>query len=186
MQKLTVTPGRLITILYRWLYQNMKRKFFIDSFCVFFSIFLDDTTINPVPVFGEYTWTQIMTSNSTLGIVVNASASSDLPFVKLNITVTLDSEGQSQVFNMPMEWANFTFDGLDLEPKDYLLSINFTSIDNESDGLLAATNTFNETIRTKAPTPTPTSTSTQAPSKGDKPFACHFLFLVFLAMFVLM
>lgn len=139
-------------------------------------IFLDDTTLNPVPVFGEYTWIQTMANTSTLGIVVNTSVSSELPYGKLNITVMLGLEKQSQVFNMPLDWANFTFDGLDLEPKDYPLSITFTSIDTSSDGLLAATNTLNGTIRTTAPTP--------APGKGNKSSACHFLFLIFLAMFV--
>lgn len=115
----------------------------------------DDTTLNPVPVFGEYTWMQIMTSANTLAIVVNTSVSSELPYYTLNITVTLGSEKQSQLLNMSLGWANFTFDGFDLEPKDYPLSITYTSIDTSTENLRSATNTLNETITITVPTLAP-------------------------------
>jgi hypothetical protein len=158
---------------------NITFKSFIDFFCIYL-ICLDGTTLNPVPVFGEYTWTQIMTNATTLGIVVNASVSSELPYSKLNITVTLGSVKQSQLLNTSLEWADFMFDGLDLEPKDYPLLITFTSIDTEKEDLRAATNTLNGTIRTTTPTPKPTPT----PSMANKLLACHFLFFVLLTIFV--
>ncbi len=79
---------------------------------------------------------------------------------------------------MSFGWANFTFDGLSLEPKDYPLSITFKSMDINADGLAVATNTLNGTVRTTAPAP--------APGMANKIFAYHFLFLVFLTIFVLL
>ncbi|CAF1355300.1 unnamed protein product [Rotaria sordida] len=104
----------------------------------------DQTTLNPVPRFDEYSWKETKTNNGTSAIIVNASISSELPYEKRNITVKLGTNIQSKVFNVPLESVTFAFDGLDPEPKEYPLQITFMLVDYTIDHRFTAINMINE------------------------------------------
>ena len=134
-------------------------------------IFVDQTTLNPVPQFGEYSWKQQTGNNGTLTIVINASISSELPYAKRNITVALGSQVQSQEFTIPLEFVVFEFGGLDSKNKTYPLVLDFSLIESTTTvSVFTATNIVNGTV---------TTTITTASSKGNRLFACHLFFLVF-------
>ena len=138
--------------------------------------FIDNTTLNPIPPFGEYTWQQIMSTINTLGIVVKTTVSADLPYDVVNITVILGSEKQSRILDMPIEWIEFTFDGLSFESKDYKLLITFSGDfigDYEPEQF---TITYNETVGTIA---------TATCMVINKQFTCNFIFLIVLIILTL-
>ncbi|CAF0996202.1 unnamed protein product [Rotaria sordida] len=134
----------------------------------------DQTTLNPVPRFDEYTWKETKTNNGTSAIIVNASISSELPYEKRNITVKLGTNIQSKVFNVPLESVTFAFDGLDPEPKEYPLKITFMLVDYTIDHRFTAINMINGIVKTTAH------------NMGNKQFLYHSLFLIVSITFVLL
>ncbi len=144
------------------------KKLFKQFFCIDFT---DQTTLNPIPPFGEYTWKQTRTNAGTSAIVVNASISLELPYEIPNITVTLGSNRKSQVFKTPIEFVEFEFSELDSKSRNYSLLITFMLVDYTTDHRFTVVNTVN---------------GTAAYNTGNKQFICHFLFLLSSIMFVLL
>jgi hypothetical protein len=136
--------------------------------------FIDQTTLNPLPTFGEYKWKEIVTNTGTLAIIVNASISPELPYESREIIVTLGSESKRQTPDPSMEFVEFEFDLTDSMPKDYPLSVSFTAFDDTHIpfvGWRGVTTTRNETVRANT---------------GNKQLLCNSFFLVFLTMLVLL
>ena len=137
---------------------------------------LDGKTVNPVPVFGEYTWTRILSNSNTIGIRVKTNVSKELPYRFVNVTVVLGSEQKSLVV-VPSSIENeFVFDTIHFESNNYTLMIMFSASDGFQDGKGMAINTYNETIEIIKP---------PAPSMANKHFASSFLFVVFSLIFIL-
>jgi hypothetical protein len=135
---------------------------------------IDQTTLNPLPTFGEYKWKETLTNTGTVAIIVNASISPELPYEGREIIVTLDSQSKRQAFDPSMAFVEFEFDLIGSMPKDYPLSVTFTAFDDThipSVGRLAVTITRNETVRANI---------------GNKQLLCNSVLLVFLAMLVLL
>ena len=136
--------------------------------------FIDQTTLNPVPIFGEYEWKEIVTNTGKLAIIVNASISLELPYDSRQITVTLGSESKSQTLDPSIEFVEFQFDLVGQMPKDYPLSVTFMAVDdprNPSIGRRVVTETKNETVRVNI---------------GNKQLLCNSFFLIFLTMLILL
>ena len=139
-------------------------------------VLLDGKTVNPVPVFGEYTWTRILSNSNTIGIRVKTNVSKELPYRFVNVTVVLGSEQKSLVV-VPSSIENeFVFDTIHFESNNYTLMIMFSASDGFQDGKGTAINTYNETIEIIKP---------PAPSMANKHFASSFLFVVFSLIFIL-
>ena len=155
-----------------------------DLFVLLF-FFVDQTTLNPVPQLGTYSWRQNATNNGTLAIVVNVGMSLELPYTERSVIVTLGSETQQQEFVKPSESIEFEFGGLELISKDYPLMINFSLIDPSIDHLFTATNVVNGTVTTIAPSTTNIvngTVTTIPPSMANKQFAWHSLLLVLFSV----
>ena len=147
---------------------------------------IDETKLNPIPPIGEYTWKQTMTSDGKIAVVVNASISLELPFTKRNITVTFGSENQSEILDLHTESVVFRFDQIDSKPKDYLLKVVFTTIDDIDTPTVSNykdTITKTETVRITPPsTPGPSSTSS---TTNKLALLTIFYLIIFLMLFFL-
>lgn len=133
---------------------------------------IDQTTLNPLPIFGEYKWKQIVTSTGTSAVIVNASISPELPYEDRQISVTFGSENKHQTFDPSIEFVEFEFDLTDSIPKDYLLTVIFTAFDDThvpTMGRIVVGTTKNETVRVNT---------------GNKKLLCNSFLLVFLTMLV--
>ncbi len=113
-------------------------KFVNDSI---FSVNLtDETTLNSIPSIGSYSWEQTATNTGAKVITINASVSSELPYKKRAITVSLGSQIQTKKIETPLEDIQFLFDQLDSNSKSYPILITFTlSDENNTQTILNST-----------------------------------------------
>ncbi|CAF1465220.1 unnamed protein product, partial [Rotaria sordida] len=90
----------------------------------------DGTTLNSVPSIGSYSWEQTMTNTGAKAITISASVSSELPYKKRIITVTLSSKMQTKEIETPLESIQFLFDQLDSNSTSYSILVIFSLIDD--------------------------------------------------------